>query len=99
VNLDLYRMADEHVVAEYERTRGVLEVVESGLTLATEVLRAQVAGEPLPRLPRPLPPADAPQIEWLDWAIVSGGLRLATAPGEHVGGVPQAETLFDAAAA
>lgn len=92
MNADLYRIADLHVIEEFEKQRNVLEVVESGLTLATEVLCRQARGEPLPELRRPLPPADAAPIEWLDWALVAGGLRLASLipPVE-----PQEERLFE----
>ncbi len=95
MNMDLYRIADEHVVAEFERQRGVLEVIESGLALAAEVLRCQAAGESVPPLPRPLPSSGASSLEWLDWAIIAGGLRLARVP---VTGGPQTERLFDPAA-
>lgn len=95
MNYDLYRMADEHVVEEYEKQKGLLMVIESGMTLAAEVLRCTVAGEPLPELHRALPAADAPSVEWLDWAIVAGGLRLS---GMRPVAAPQAERLFEAAA-
>lgn len=95
MNMDLYRLADDHVVSEYEKQRGVLAVLESGLSLAAEVLRCHAAGEPVPDLPRPLPRPDAPTVEWLDWCIVSGGLRLAV-PSPAL--FPQAERLFDPSA-
>lgn len=78
--------------AEFEKQRGVLRVVESGLYLAAELLAAQVRGD---LLPDGAPTVDASDLEWADWLTLNGGLRLAGV--DPFAAAPGQEVLFDAA--
>lgn len=89
MNQELWLVADEHLKDEYEKLRGTAAVLDSSLYLAAEALAASDARDRL----EDAPPVGASVLEWSDWLVVRGGLRLAgAAPG------PQAEHLFEVAA-
>lgn len=89
MNQELWLVADEHVKEEYSKLRDTASVLDSALYLAAEALAVSDAGERIEGAPE----AGASVLEWSDWLVVRGGLRLAgAAPG------PQAEHLFEVAA-
>jgi hypothetical protein len=90
VNDELLREAHPHVQQEWARMNELLDSLAMGIRLSTEAFLDVEAGRQ-PDLRGRVPAPGAPYLEWEDYFVSQGALRVmvARAPGEP--------TLFDAA--